>query len=127
MPGTIDDMINAIDRMAGSRLGPEAAKRAVKHIDRAVKATAAAGKTPDGQPWAAKKDGGRALVHAADALSTTSRGSIVTVTLKSPEVFHNFSKSHKRQILPDAGAEMPANIEEALKAAADEAFDEAIK
>jgi hypothetical protein len=123
---SIEDLIATLERLSGRDFAPDAAKRAVKHVDAAVKATARAGTTPDGEPWIPKKDGSRAMVNAADALSTSSQGSIVTVMLKPPEVFHNFSKSHKRQVLPDAGAdEMPRGVVEALKNAADEAFLEA--
>lgn len=125
MAGEIDGMIASLEKLA--KLGEDAAKHAAPFVDEAVKATAKAGTTPDGDAWKPKKDGGRALVHAADALSTKARGDLVTVTLRSPETFHNFSKKHKRQILPDAGAEMPRNVVKALKKAADKAFDEASK
>ena len=105
-------------------LPEDAAKLAVPYVDKAVKATAAAGTDPDGRPWPEKKGGGRALVNAAAALSTKALGPVVQVTLVGPEVIHNFGDTRvpRRQILPDGGAGIPANVGAALEHAAADAF-----
>ena len=121
---------DALDRMIASlralgTMPEEAAKLAVPYVDAAVKNTANAGTTPDGVPWAPKKDGSQALVHAADALSTKAVGAVVQVTLTGPTVFHNFAKgtsTPRRQVLPDGGAAIPKNIQAGLKKALDETF-----
>jgi hypothetical protein len=106
-------------------LGADAAKIAAPYVLEAARETAAAGTTPSGEAWAPKKDGGRALVNAADALSVEAVGSVVVLTLTGPEVIHNrgTTKYPKRQILPAGGAGIPANIGKALARAAKEAFD----
>ena len=111
------------------RLPADAAKLAAPLVEEAVKATAAAGTTPDGKAWAPRKDGGRPLVHAADALSAKAVGSTIVVTLTGPEVFHNAGNGHveKRQILPDGGAGLPKNVAAALTKASKLAFDDAMK
>lgn len=114
-----------IDRVRRlGKLPAEAAKLAAPLVLEEAKKTAAAGTTPDGQPWAPKKDGGRALVHAADALSVETLGSVVVLTLTGPEAIHNrgTNKYPKRQILPAGGAGIPANVVRALRRAAGEAF-----
>ena len=121
----LDAMIAAAKASYG--LAPaDVARAAVPFVDAAVKATAAAGTTPDGKPWAPTKGGGRALENAASALSTSSSGSVVTVTLSGPEVFHNAGgRVPKRQILPDGGAGVPKNVAEALTKAAAQGFTRA--
>lgn len=110
-------------------LGADAAKLAAPLVERAVKATAAAGTAPDGMPWKPKKDGSRALPNAAAALTVKALGPVVVVTLKGIEVVHNFAKDGRlprRQILPDGGAGIPKNVAAALEQGAKQAFDNAM-
>lgn len=120
-PG-LDAIIAKMRGLAG--VGEEAARIAAPLVEAEVKATAAAGTTPDGKPWAPKKGGGRAMVNAAAAVSARADGSAVVVTLEGPEVLHNFGTGHapKRQVLPDAGAELPKPIADAARTAAEQAF-----
>lgn len=93
-----------------------------------AKKTANAGTTPDGTPWAAKKTGGRALVHAADALTVKVIGRAIVLTLKGVEVIHNFGTGwlKKRQILPDGGAGVPANLAAVIRKTAGRVFSRAM-
>jgi len=112
------------------RLAELTAKKAAPLVLEAVQKTTRAGKTPDGVPWPAKKDGGQALVHAADHLSASAEGSIVILTLTGKaEVVHNSGdkRNPKRQILPDAGAGLPTIIAEAVRRASAEAFAEIMR
>ncbi len=79
------------------------------------KASAAAGMTSDGKPWAPKKaGGGRALVRAADALSVSVVGDLIVLALKGVNVFHNT----KRPIIVDTGAGVPKAYASAIHKAA---------
>ena len=113
----VDAMIGALRKLGAA---PAAiAKRAAPLVDAAVKKTAAAGTTPDGQPWQPKKDGGRPLVNAANALSTKAVGTTVVVTLEGPEVVHDKGTKRlpQRKILPDGGAGLPTNVADAMREA----------
>ena len=104
-----------------------AAELAAPRVDAAIKATARAGKTPDGKPWPPKKDGGQPLVHAADAITTEAVGTVVRARLTGPTVFHHYGAGvPKRQVLPDSGS-IPPGVEAALRNAADEAFARATR
>jgi len=122
----LDAMLLALRRLG--ELPTATAARAAPLVLEAVQKTAAAGTTPDGQAWKPRKDGGRALANAAGALSASSSGPTVTISLDMPEVIHHYgsAKVPRRQILPDAGAGMPASVTAALKKAATQAFDAAV-
>jgi hypothetical protein len=98
----------------------ELAREAAPLVEQAVKATAAAGTTPDGEAWAPRKrDGGRALANAASAVSAAAVGASVRVTLTGVEVFHHLGAGvPKRKILPDGGAGVPPKIAEGCLVAA---------
>lgn len=120
----LDELRDTFRRL--ETLPADAAKLAAPLVERALKATASAGTTPDGQAWPAKKDGGAPLVHAADAIKTEAVGTVVRTTLTGPTVFHHFGAgSPRRQVIPDPGS-IPAGVERALKTAADLAFDRAV-
>jgi hypothetical protein len=114
-----------IDRVrALGKLPETAAKVAAPLVLEAAKETAAAGTDPDGTAWAPRKDGGRALVNAAEALSVETVGTVVVLRLTGPEVIHNYGNTRvpRRRILPDGGAGIPANITKALIKGAQQAF-----
>ncbi|HEX8795457.1 MAG TPA: hypothetical protein VF765_31120 [Polyangiaceae bacterium] len=118
-----------IQRVRGLRtLAADAAKLAAPLVEAAAKKTAAAGVTPDGIPWAPKKGGGRALVHAANALSARALGPAVVLTLKGVEVLQNFGTTRlpARQILPEGGAGVPKAFADALAKASETAFARAM-
>jgi len=125
-----DVALNAmLEHLRGLKSLPEdIARAAAADLQEAARATAAAGKTPDGDPWQPKKDGGRALVHAAEHLVAKALGKTIVLTLKGVEVFHNFGTSRlpKRQILPDGGSGIPKNVSAALRKTAGRVFSRAM-
>lgn len=78
------------------------AEQFVGIVDEDLRRTASAGTTPDGTPWPERKEGGRALAGAADALTVTAAGNRVLAVVSGPEAIHNYGnkKDPKRQILP---------------------------
>jgi len=100
-----------------------AAKIAAPRIEAQLKASAAAGTTPDGTPWAPRARGGRALANAGAAISVAALGTTVIVTLSGPEVYHQHGSGHvpKRAIIPDSGT-LPAPTARLVDESAREAF-----
>lgn len=80
-----------------------------------VKRTAAAGTTPDGSPWPARKDGGRALANASSQITTVVGERRVSLILSGPAAIHNYgtTKDPKRQVLPTV---LGAGLAERMKA-----------
>lgn len=116
-------MIAQLRSLDGPPVEQAIARRAAPLLDKAVKATAGAGKAPDGTSWPPKKDGGQALEHAADHITTTANGAIVRMTLTGVDVFHHYGATRggiRRQVIPDAGAEMPQVAIDAVTRAARE-------
>lgn len=121
-------MIAQLRALDGDRLAERIAARAAPLLDAAVKGTTSRGQAPDGTPWPKRQDGGAALEHAPDHIATKAAGPIVRMTLTGPDVYHHFGATKggvRRQVIPDAGAEMPAVVERALLRAAREEFDAA--
>ncbi len=108
------------------KVGTQIAESALPGVLQAAKATAAAGKAPDGSPWPqTKEDGRQALPGAADAISAVVSGAtkaVLTLVLKGVYVYHQRSKSKgqkglpRREILPVDS--LPTTILDALHAAA---------
>jgi hypothetical protein len=118
---TLDEMISALRELGEGRIGEAIAKRAAPALEESIKKTARAGQDPEGKPWAPRKDGGPALQHAADHIRATAHGDVVRVTLTGPDVFHHFGATRggvRRQVIPDAGAELPPSVVKALTEAA---------
>ena len=119
----LDAMIAQLRSLDGPVVEQAIARGAAPLLDKAVKATARAGQAPDGKPWPTKKDGGAALEHAADHITTTASGAMVRMTLTGPTVFHHFGATRggvRRQVIPDAGAEIPQVAIDAVTRAARE-------
>lgn len=121
----LDDLIARLRALAGAQIGARVAAKAVPGVDAALKKTAKAGTTPDGQPWQVKKDGGRPLKNAASKISTEASGNLVIATLTGPEAFHHRGArgAPVRQILPDSGT-IPEGVRKALLEAAEAVFKE---
>lgn len=121
---TIGDMIDSFAKLGG--LANDVARAAAPGVQDALRATAAAGQSPEGAAWAPKKDGGAPLQNAAEAISVKAVGPIVRATLTGPTVFHHFGggRNPRRPVLPDPGTVPPA-VDKAIKKAADEAFRKA--
>lgn len=121
----IEEMIASLERL--EELPKRTAEIAAEKLDARVKATAAAGTSPDGKAWAPKKKGGRAMANAAAHIATRAYGHIVRMTLTGPDVFHQFSQKKgepAREVIPGAGGAMPAVVADVLEEATAQAFDE---
>lgn len=121
-------MIRTLRRIGGRELVAEVAREATPGVEAALRATAAAGTTPEGQAWAPTQKGGRAMVHAPEHIEAKAAGGAIRVTLKGPDAFHNYGagRGHvKRQVLP-SGGELPDGVAEALSAAAGKVFDRVV-
>lgn len=117
-----------IDSLRGlAKLNERTAAIAAPMLEGALRATASAGTSPDGQAWAPKKDGGgRPYAGAAKAISAKAIGDVVRVTLEGPEVFGHFGArgAPKRLMIPQGGGSMPAVVAKVLDKASAQAFDE---
>lgn len=63
----------------------------------------AAGRSPDGETWAPRKDdGGRAYAGAAGAVSVASSGTLIVATLSGPELYghRGVRGAEPRRMLP---------------------------
>jgi len=96
------------------QLGNEIAKEAAPSLLSLNKASAAAGTTPMGEQWAPTKQGKRALVHAADAITASVVGDVIFLVLSGINVFHN----RRRRIVPSKGTALPPGYRDAIFAAA---------
>jgi len=114
-------------RAFGASAVEDAAKEAAPLVLDAVKATAAAGTTPDGEAWRARKDGSRAMPDAAASLTVTTKGERVIVkTTRGHAINNNLSEARRRQILPKRDA-VPEAVNEALAEGARRAFEKAMR
>ena len=95
----------------------------------AVAKTLEAGQTPEGTAWAPKLSGGRAYKNAASRVSFGVDGDIVRLVLKGPEVWGHIGVRGRpvRQMLPDAGAELPKSVVRAIEAGAQKVLDEVLR
>ena len=111
--GALERMIATARSMA--TLAKDAAPIAARLVGEALRATATAGQAPDGKPWPLKKDGSRALAHAAAAITTQAIGTVIVITLRGAEVFHHFGAQGKprRQVIPQGS--MPARLGDAVR------------
>lgn len=124
MPG-LEDMVASTRALEG--LPELAAKKAAKKLEQALKATAAAGTTPDGKAWAPTKVGGRAMANASSHVRVMALGPVVRVVLEGTDVFHHYGRGKtevRRQVIPDAGAGVPELVARIVQEASDEAFAE---
>lgn len=112
---------------AVDQIGHAIATGARAGVERVVRATAAAGTTPDGEAWAPTKEGDKALPNAAAAISVVVSGTtkaVLTMVLRPPYVFHQRSKSKgkkglpRRVVLPEAENGVPAAIADEIEQSA---------
>lgn len=114
----LDRMIAELRALGAADLPAQLAKEAAPRVQEAIRATAAAGTTPEGQAWAPRKDGGRALADAAAHVTAKALGAIVRVTLAGPDVFHHFGKGSgepRRRVIPDVGGQLPPSVAKAMQ------------
>ncbi len=120
-----DQLDAMIERLRGFRgIADEAAREAAPLVEKAARASAAAGTTPEGKPWPGKKSGGRALEHAAAHITAEAVGSAVVVTLRGPDVWHHQGTARvpERKIIPRTGDPLPPAYAEAMAEGARRAF-----
>jgi hypothetical protein len=121
----IAEMIEACRKLGSPSFLEDAARDAAPLVDEAIKASARAGRSPDGTAWPArKKDGAPALQHVADQISTRAVGQIVVTTLTGPAVFSNYGAGMpRRQVIPDSGVSIPDSVRVAAVKGAERAFE----
>ena len=94
-----------------SAAAPAIAAQIKDSIDESI----AAGTSPEGVAWLPKKDGRRALVNAAKAVSTDVSGNFIFLFLEGYEVFHHYGTKSlpARPILPTGG--VPVKLGNAIR------------
>ncbi len=124
----LDRIVTALRALGAADIGAQIAKKAAPLLQAAVLQTLSAGQSPEGVAWAERKAGGRAYAHAASRIETQPHGDLVRMVLKGPEVFGHFGARGMpvRQMLPDAGAKIPASVEKAITDAAKAVIAEAL-
>ncbi len=127
----LDPILNALRELDSKDIGARIAAKAAPLLNEALKKTLAAGESPDGKPWEARKGkkGGRAYANAASRIESKAHGDLVRVTLHGPEVYGHFGARGMpiRQMLPDAGAEVPEIVKAAIVKAASDVLAEVSK
>jgi hypothetical protein len=120
----IKDMIRRLRSL--SRLDKEVAPAVARELQAWAASNIAAGVGPDGQAWPPKKDGGKALQNAAQALAARAVGTVALLELRAPEVFHHFGAGGKprRPILP---GNIPRKLGDAIRLAAIEGWERLVK
>lgn len=115
-------------RAFGSNALEAAAREAAPLVEAAIKETAAAGTTPQGDKWHDRKDGQRAMPNAADSITATPRGKkIVVKTTRGYAINNNLKEGRRRQVIPSRKDPVPPAIVDALEEGARRAFEKATR
>lgn len=123
--GSLDRMIAAARNVA--RLAVDGAPEAARTVEAELKASAAAGTSPDGQAWAPRKrDGGRAMAGAASHVTCNAVGTSLVIRLEGPDVFHHFGAGEKprRPVIPQGT--IPDKLGNAIRLGFVEPFRKAV-
>lgn len=86
-----------------ARLLAEAPPLVAVELEKEIRANIAAGRDPDGAPWAKTQAGAVPLRNAGKALTVKAMGSVVLAKLVGPEARHHLGTAAgkiRRQILP---------------------------
>lgn len=107
-----------IDMLRGlpAALVQQSAPAVAQALAAEINADVAAARSPDGEAWAPKKDGGRALQNAAQQVTVDVVGTVILAKLKGPEVRHHKGTARggiRRQILPTR--KIPDNVSRAIR------------
>ena len=100
---------------------PDAAvKEIAKVVEKDLNRTLAAGQAPDGTPWKLRKDGGKPLQNARNAIAVGAVGNTIIIRLRGrSNVLHHFGYARggiERQIIPtEITAEMRRIINKAIE------------
>jgi hypothetical protein len=120
----IDAMIAKVEALG---VAPEeVAKEAAPLVRDAVRATAKAGTSPYGEPWAAKQDGGRPLVNAASAVDCRASGASIEIRLvgiPTGDSKVQAIQNHRRPIIPNGARGLPKSVADAVTLAAQRVFE----
>lgn len=129
----LDEMVETMRKLGAAPA--EVAKLAAPLVDVEAKRTAAAGTSPTGTAWAAKKKGGRALANAATAVEARVVGDTVvqirivgndTGSQKAQSIQHYGTKRiPARPLIPQGGSDLPPGISRAFQKAASAFFQRA--
>jgi hypothetical protein len=111
----------ALERMiakvrAAGQLGTDGLPDAAAEVQTELRASAAAGQSPDGKAWAPRKaDGGRAMAGAAGKITVAAIGRAIWIRLTGPEVNHHFGVrgAEPRNVIPAGG--LPAKLGNAVR------------
>lgn len=125
----IDDMIASLRLVASPEMGHRIALRVGPELHAAIAATLEAGQSPEGATWAPKLSGGRAYKAAASRITSGVDGNVVRIVLHGPEVWGHLGTRNRpvRQMIPDAGAEIPRSVVRAIESGAAKVFAEVTK
>lgn len=126
---SLQDIIESLNELEKKDIESNVAAKGAPLLQAAVEATLSAGTSPEGAAWAPRKKGGRAYANAASRITTKASGNLIRMTLTGPEVYGHFGVAGMpvRQMIPDAGAGIPASVTDALTKAATQVFEEATK
>lgn len=113
-------MLNAIQGFA-----ERAAPLVRDELERIITTNVKAERGPDGKPWPAMKDGGKALQGAMKAVKITARGTTVVATVTGIEARHNAGavkgaramQGNVRKIIPSL--RVPGAMAEAIQSVVD--------
>jgi hypothetical protein len=122
----LDDMVTRLRALPAEfqSAAPELARDFKAEADKAV----AEGRSLDGVPWAPKKDGGRALVHAAKAVRAFVSGTFIVLEVSGIEAIHHYGTQRvpARRILP-VGAGVPLKLGQAIRRGLVKKWDAAMR
>ena len=119
----IETMIASLRALASPSFATQVAKEALEPVLAIARESAAAGTSPTGEAWRARKDGSRALSKAADAITARVLGTVLQLEVAYPYSIHHFQDGAtrpRRQILPDG--DLPPKMSAAVAAAAARVF-----
>jgi hypothetical protein len=125
----LDDILTSLRLVASPEMGHRIAMRVGPELHAAIASTLAAGQSPEGATWAPKLTGGRAYKHAASRITFGVDGNVVRIVLHGPEVWGHLGTRGRpvRQMIPDAGGEIPKSVVRAVEAGAAAVFAEVTK
>jgi hypothetical protein len=124
----LDAMIERVKSLG--ELPETIAAAAAPLVEDAVRKTASAGTTPDGEAWAPRKaDGSPALRNAAQAVHASARGTLVVLELGATSTGSakvQAIQNAQRPILPRSGSDLPATVLGAVQKAATSSWSKAM-
>jgi hypothetical protein len=122
----INEFIGKVDSLKD--FAKDVAAESRSEIQGVSRATASAGIDPYGTPWRDRKDGTRAIPHAADAIDVVARGTLIVIRIFRGAAIQNFLKpKNRRQVIPDPDRQLPDGIKDAITRSANRVFARKLK